>query len=238
MPLLRDRVTVPVTTAFTRVALVTSSASERRVIMAKLSDAATHWDVLRSGPDLFDVEQLPDLLILDRMRITTDFARLVCRIRQRYPTMTVVVYNIAGETAAAELLDAGADDAIPATANPAYVIARLRAAVRRMRTANVSVRRCVGDLIYDQDNRRLWCRGLEVALSRREAAVFDALWGSAGEVSSYDAIFARAWPADARVSARGRVEVYVCLLRRRLRASRASRIETVRGVGYRLMAIS
>jgi DNA-binding response OmpR family regulator len=77
--------------------------------------------------------------------------------------------------------------------------------------------------------------GIRVDLSPREFALLECLLRHRGQVLSRDQLLDHAWPYDTEVVA-GIVDTYVYFLRRKLGAAGGGRIETVRGVGYRVVA--
>jgi len=72
----------------------------------------------------------------------------------------------------------------------------------------------------------------ELALSRQEFALLECLLRNPGRVLSRDELLDRAWPVGAALTPNS-VEVYIHYLRTKL-GHEGTRIETVRGVGYRL----
>jgi DNA-binding response OmpR family regulator len=73
-----------------------------------------------------------------------------------------------------------------------------------------------------------------VSLTAREFALLEALLRHAGQVLSRDQLLDLAWPAGIAVTP-NTVDAFVAFLRRKL-GSAADRIETVRGIGYRMVA--
>ena len=69
----------------------------------------------------------------------------------------------------------------------------------------------------------------------REFALLECLLRHRGQVLSRDQLLDHAWPYDAEVVP-GIVDTYVYFLRRKLGRTGGERIETVRGVGYRMVA--
>ena len=131
-------------------------------------------------------------------------------------------------------LDAGADDYLVKPFAYDELSARLRALGRR---ANGSRRRLgrrltSGTIALDEATRRVTVDGGEVELSRQEFAVLECLLRNPGRVLSRDELLDRAWPVGAALTPNA-VEVYIHYLRTKL-GVQAHRIETVRGVGYRL----
>jgi two-component system OmpR family response regulator len=92
-----------------------------------------------------------------------------------------------------------------------------------------------GDLRLDPATRRVWLRGKQVELTRREFAILEYLLHHPDEVLSKRDILDHVWDfvfdGDPNI-----VEVYVRRLRTKLhRPGGGAVIETVRGAGYRLV---
>lgn len=133
------------------------------------------------------------------------------------------------------MLDAGVDDAIEARSSWPYVAARLNASAGRTRAANAQLRRRVGDVVYDRENRRVWCAGEEIEFAPRELAVLDALWMRAGDLVRHESLQDYVWSGIDEGEHSSRLEVYISYVRRKLQGSKEVTIQTLRGAGYRLV---
>jgi len=133
-------------------------------------------------------------------------------------------------------LDAGADDYLVKPFAYDELAARIRALGRRSspnRGARRNERRIVsGGIALDEASRRVYLAGAEIELSRQEFALLECLLRNPGRVLSRDELLDRAWPVGAALTPNA-VEVYIHYLRTKLGPD-GSRIQTVRGVGYRL----
>jgi DNA-binding response OmpR family regulator len=110
------------------------------------------------------------------------------------------------------------------------LLARLRALLRRGATPRATTLEAAG-IRLDPASRRVEVDGSVVALSRREFLVLEHLLRAHPTVVSKESLLDNVWgPEDAGANI---VEVYIGYLRRKLGRDR---IETVRGVGYRLRA--
>ncbi|HEU5225044.1 MAG TPA: response regulator transcription factor, partial [Actinomycetota bacterium] len=112
--------------------------------------------------------------------------------------------------------------------------ARLRALVRRSddtAVARAGGLRC-GAIVLDESARLVTIDDRRVDLSPREFAMLECLLRHQGQVLSRDQLLDHAWPHDVDVLP-GSVDAYVYFLRRKL-GHEARRIETVRGIGYRM----
>jgi len=131
-------------------------------------------------------------------------------------------------------LDAGADDYVVKPFAYQEVAARLRALARR---AEPGPRRAApvlqaGPIALDEAARRVTVDGRTVDLSPREFSLLEALLRHAGQTLTRDQLLDHAWPFSVAVTPNA-VDAYVHYLRTKLGGA-GSRVETVRGVGYRL----
>jgi DNA-binding response OmpR family regulator len=161
----------------------------------------------------------------------------VCRTLRAEGVWTPILMLTAknGEYDEAEALDIGADDFLAKPFSFVVLVARLRALQRRGGSARAPVLRA-GDLTADPGTRACARGGVPVELTAREFDLLEALLRHPGDVRSkldlLDEVWGHDFGGDANV-----VEVYVGYLRRKIDApfGRAS-LQTVRGVGYRLVA--
>jgi DNA-binding response OmpR family regulator len=132
-----------------------------------------------------------------------------------------------GEYDEADGLDYGADDYLTKPFSFVVLVARLRALLRRDPAPRPVVLRAAG-VELDPATHRVEVDGAEVPLAPREFLLLEHLMRADTAVVPKEDLLEKVWGDldDANV-----VEVYVGYLRRKLGRSR---IETVRGVGYRM----
>jgi DNA-binding response OmpR family regulator len=127
-------------------------------------------------------------------------------------------------------LELGADDFLPKPYEPAELVARCRALIRRATLANRG-ELSLGRMKVDLSGKQLTIDGNDVALTAREWAVFDCLARNVGKIVAKERLLQAIASWDNEVSPNA-VEVYVSRLR--LKLGDAANIRTVRGLGYRL----
>lgn len=186
----------------------------------------------QSGIDSFR-EQEPDVALLDVMLPRIDGITLTRLIRVQSDTPVVLLSARGAPLDVVAGLEAGADDYVPKPFDGPVLAARLRAVLRRAgREADNGAERIVlGELEVDIPGMAARVDGADVRLTATEARLLIELARNAGIVLDRDALLERVWDytwgGDTRL-----VDVHI----QRLRAKIGSdRIETVRGVGYKLV---
>jgi two-component system OmpR family response regulator len=176
-----------------------------------------------------------DLVLLDIMLPGANGYAVCAELRRsgvRTPILMLTAKD--GDLDEAEGLDTGADDYLRKPFSFPVLVARVHALLRRA-TLGDPAPLVVGDLRLDLRARRALRAGEPLPLTAREFALLTYLVRRAGRVVSKTEILAGVWD-DAFEGDLNVVEVYVARLRRKLdEPGGRRRIETVRGMGYRLV---
>jgi len=191
-------------------------------------------DIAASGPAGLEAARHGeyDAMILDVMLPGLSGYRVVRALRAEGHWLPVLMLSAKdGEHDQADGLDCGADDYLTKPFSYVVLLARLRALLRRGAAPRPAVLN-VGGLSLDPARRRVTLEGADVALTTREYGLLQYLMRRAGDVVSKTELLDHVWDANEE-TAPNAVEVYVGYLRRKLGRDR---LETVRGVGYRLVA--
>ncbi len=181
----------------------------------------------RAGP--------PELVLLDLLLPDMDgFA--VCRELKAHPSSSrSFIVMLTGKALVEEVvagLERYADDYITKPFEPAILLARLRALLRRrLPPQTVLAPRCFGLLTIDAECRQVDVGGNSVALTRSEFDILLLLSSRPNRVFSRAQIIDHIRSDDYPVSERV-VDFLIAGLRKKIGAG-AERVETVRGVGYR-----
>ena len=130
-------------------------------------------------------------------------------------------------------LDAGADDYVVKPFAFAELLARIRAVLRRGRSADPD-RLVVDTLVVDRSSRRVTRAGEAVELTGKEFDLLLHLTRWAGQVVSRDTLVREVWRESSRSTTLDNViDVHVSRLRRKVDANHpVTLIHTVRGVGF------
>jgi two-component system response regulator MprA len=160
----------------------------------------------------------------------------VCRwLRERRDDTPVLILT-ARETVAERVrgLDAGADDYLVKPFALDELHARLRALLRR--TGSDGDRLTYADLELDRDTLRVHRGGRPIELTATERRLLEILLEHPEQVLLRDTLYERVWGADLSGTSNA-LDVYIGYLRRKTEAGGAPRlIQTVRGLGFMLMA--
>ena len=216
-----------------RILLVEDEKILRAQLRAALQDAGYTVDEADNGRDaqfLGDTEAF-DCVVLDLGLPVVDGLTVLQRWRDGGRSMPVLILTardnwhekVAG-------IDAGADDYQTKPFHMEELLARLRALIRRASGQASAVLQC-GALQLDTRSGRVTCDGQTVSLTGHEHKVLDYLMHRPGVLVSRteltEHIYAQDFDRDSNT-----IEVFVGRLRRKLPSAC---IETVRGMGYRLV---
>lgn len=181
----------------------------------------------------------PDLIMLDLNFPVAD-AMVLCKgIRDQSDTPLIVLSGSAEENDVVEGLELGADDYIIKPFSPRLMMARIKALLRRSGSLEAGASTLTaGDLMLDCTRRELRREDqLITALTRQETRLLEILIRNNGHVLPAETLMNHVWGA-----ARGdrlMLKKLVSRLRHKLACDplRTARIETISGVGYRLVTL-
>ena len=173
-----------------------------------------------------------DLILLDITLPDGDGRDFLARHRRaEHQTPVIVMTARSAVSDRVDALDTGADDYITKPFDFAELEARCRAVLRRRGGAAQTLRR-YADVVFDPLAATLSVGDDLRDLRSREMRLFELFVSAPGRILSKEHLCDRLFSFSEPVSDNA-IEVYVGRLRKKLAGSRA-RIETVRGLGYRL----
>jgi DNA-binding response OmpR family regulator len=160
---------------------------------------------------------------------------LVARMRREGSAVPVLMLT-ARDTPADRVagLDAGADDYLVKPFDFGELLARLRALQRRPAGARRPVL-ALGGLELDPATREVRFGSQQPALTGTELGILEILLRRSPGVADRHMIALHVWDEEASALGSNTIDVHLARLRAKL-ADAGVRIETVRGVGYRIVA--
>lgn len=142
-----------------------------------------------------------------------------------------------GEYDQTDAFDLGADDYLTKPFSFLVLVARLRALVRRGAPER-PVALTAGDLVLDPAKREVLRAGVAIKLTAKEFSLLHFLMRHAGDVVSKTQILDNVWD-PAFEGSENIVEIYIGYLRRKIDAPfGVHSVENLRGMGYRIAAVS
>jgi len=180
----------------------------------------------------------PDLIVLDLNLPDVDGSEVIRRVRERGATPIIVLSVREAERDKVAALDAGADDYVTKPFGADELLARVRAALRRLAGPEGSASGVfdAGDLRVDLGRREVMMRGERVHLTPTEYDLLKAFVRYPDRVLTDRMLLQQVWGANYS-SESHYLHVYVARLRKKLQpdAGSSGHIVTEPGVGYRFV---
>jgi DNA-binding response OmpR family regulator len=175
-----------------------------------------------------------DLVLLDLGLPIVDGMTVLRQLRARGERLPVIILTARGELDATLAgFEGGANDYVTKPFRFEELLARIQVRLVEQRPTDGTTTITVGDATLDLPARTVDVSGVRHELSAREFALAETLFRHPGHVLSREQLLSRVWGYDFDPSSNV-VDVYVGYLRKKLGSDR---IETVRGMGYRMRAL-
>jgi two-component system alkaline phosphatase synthesis response regulator PhoP len=177
----------------------------------------------------------PDLVILDIMLPNLDGLDVLTRLRRESNVYVILLTAKTEEIDKVVGLSVGADDYVTKPFSPRELVARIKAALRRLQNASGPHEGQMMQFKHvriDPGSRQVWCEGKPVQLTAIEFDLLQVLAEHRGIVLSRDRLLEKIWGHDYYGEQRV-IDVHVGHIRQKL--GNEDLILTVRGVGYRFV---
>ncbi len=176
------------------------------------------------------------LILLDLMLPEVDGATITQKAREAGVTTPIIILTARGETEhKIDLLNKGADDYVVKPFAFEELLARINSVLRRPVQAH-SPSLSVGDITMDPGTHIVTVHEVEIALTLKEYALLECFMRKPNEVIMREELFNQVWDFNSQ-SWSNVLDVHIKNLRKKLsNAESSTNLETVRGVGYRLVA--
>lgn len=216
-----------------RVLVVDDEPQILRALQTSLRGAGYEVDTADSATQALTAAsvRVPDAVILDLV-LPDGRGTDVARELRTWSTVPIIVLSVVGdESEKVAALDAGADDYVTKPFGIDELLARLRAAMRRVDATEPVL--TIGDLVVDLERKLVTAAGEPVQLTPQEFRLLALLARNEGKLMTHATILREVW-GRAYAAESHYLHVYVSQLRRKLGKQRY--IVTEPGAGYRLVA--
>jgi two-component system phosphate regulon response regulator PhoB len=181
--------------------------------------------------------RVPDVVLLDLMLPDLSGTEVCRRIKEDPRTRHVPVVMLTARTAEVDRIvgfELGVDDYVTKPFSVRELVLRLKAVLRRTPGhGRERPREAIGPIRVDLEAHRAFVDGAEIQLTALEFRLLATFMARAGRVQSREQLLEDVWEMSSELETRT-VDTHVKRLREKLGSGR-DLLETVRGVGYRLV---
>ena len=181
--------------------------------------------------------ETPDLILMDIMLLGEDGISLLKRLKNSSKTRDIPVIMVTAKGAEYDKvkgLDLGADDYVTKPFGMMELVSRIKAVLRRSGAAKKKAEDIIvsGNLEINTKKHEVKADGEVVGLTLKEYELLKRLMENPNIVMTRDSLLEEIWGYDFDGETRT-VDVHIRTLRQKL-GKCGERVETVRGVGYRI----
>ena len=184
----------------------------------------------------------PDLILLDLGLPDIDGIEVIRTVRSWSEALIIIISARGEDSDKITALDSGADDYLTKPFSIEELLARIRAAQRRMNYLSSGSEKTPvfvnGDLTIDYTSRQVTLAGKEVRLTAIEYRLLTLLSGNVGKVLTHSFIIDKIWGGGVETDIIS-LRVYMTSLRKKLKAAQPgfNLIETHIGIGYQMIRV-
>ena len=221
------------------VLLVEDEPAQRAVLSYNLEAEGFVVQTADNGEDalLLIAESPPDLILLDWMMPHVSGLEVCRRLRARPETRGIPIIMLSARSEEVDKvrgLETGADDYVIKPYSLVELMARLRAHLRRTRSASATDLLEWQDIRLDSETHKVWRGEALLKLGPTEFRLLTTFLEKPGRVFTRETLLDRVWGRDIYVDSRT-VDVHIGRLRKALmQGGGDDPLRTVRGAGYAL----
>lgn len=184
----------------------------------------------------------PELILLDLGLPDIDGIEIIRTVRSWSDAVIIIISARGEDSDKISALDSGADDYLTKPFSIEELLARIRAAQRRMKFLSSDREKTPvfvnGDLTINYASRQVTLGGKEVRLTAIEYRLLTLLSGNAGKVLTHSYIIDKIWGGGVETDIIS-LRVYMTSLRKKLKAAQPgfNLIETHIGIGYQMVRV-
>ena len=183
----------------------------------------------------FIKEKNPDLMIVDWMLPDIEGPEIVTRVRNFSDSKDIPILMLTAKGEESDKIkgfSSGVDDFLVKPFLLSELDARINSLIRRSGIGNTD-QISLGELFLDDDTHEFQIHNKPVKLTKNEFRLMKLLIKKPGKTFSREEIVNKVWETNMEISDRA-VDVAISRLRKLLVDNNSDRLETIRGVGYRL----
>lgn len=187
-------------------------------------------------------EHKVDLILLDVMMPRLNGLSALMKLRENYHIPVIILSAKTEESDKVSGLVLGADDYVEKPYNPAELMARVKAHLRRYhawggvqpKTDQDTV--INGGLVLDKKKRLVIVEGEEVRLTATEYRILELLMEHPGQVFSSEQIYENVWNESANYTVENTVMVHIRHIREKIEidTKKPRYVKVVWGIGYKM----
>lgn len=183
-----------------------------------------------------------DLILLDVMMPRLNGLSTLMKLREKHKIPVIILSAKTEESDKVSGLIMGADDYVEKPYNPAELMARVKAHLRRYRAWGGELpkedadRIVNGGLILDKKQRLIEVEGEKVRLTATEYKILELLMEHPGQVFSAEQIYENVWQESATYAVENTVMVHIRHIREKIEidTKKPRYVKVVWGIGYKM----